>query len=92
MLFGGINANPQEKQIHAAIQQAEMENEIASSSQYYDQFASENGVQISYVAGTIDLADQNRFRTLIFRVSRGQVLSFIDEQTFEVKDSNGRKI
>jgi hypothetical protein len=50
-----------------------------------------DGVQISYMAGTIDNKEINAFTKLIYRASRGTVLCNFDHQTFKIKDLDGRE-
>jgi len=49
----------------------------------------EGGIQISYFAGTINDVEQQHFEKLIFRVSRGKVLTRFHEQSFQLKDFDG---
>lgn len=50
---------------------------------------SEQGVSIAYIAGTINASEQRSFEKLIFRISRGKVLTRFHEQSFILKDFDG---
>ena len=47
------------------------------------------GVSIAYLSGTIDHTEQARFEKLIFRTSRGKVLTRFHDQSFTIKDHDG---
>jgi len=49
----------------------------------------EYGVAIAYIAGTINNTEQRAFEKLIFRASRGKVLTRFHEQDFKIKDFDG---
>lgn len=49
----------------------------------------EVGVQISYLAGTINNSEKQIFEKLIYRASRGRVLTHFDDQVFTIKDFEG---
>ncbi len=49
----------------------------------------EHGVTISYISGTIPATEQRSFEKLIFRLSRGKVLTRFHERNFELKDFDG---
>eukprot|EP00347_Sterkiella_histriomuscorum_P000740 403374687 len=50
-------------------------------------------VQIRYVAGTIETADVERFRRILFRSLRGKVLSYLDESdNIKLQDFSGQNI
>lgn len=51
-----------------------------------------HGVQIGYLAGTIDVKDQNTFQKIIFRASRGKVLSYFAQQPCVLRDADGTEI
>lgn len=50
------------------------------------------GVQISYMAGTILLEEQVAFQRIIFRTTRGKVLTYFSPEPFELKTIDGDKI
>ena len=47
------------------------------------------GVSIAYVTGTINHTEQSQFEKLIFRSSRGKVLTRFHDQSFQIKDHDG---
>ena len=49
----------------------------------------EHGVTISYMSGTINATEQRAFEKLIFRMSRGKVLTRFHERNFELKEFDG---
>ena len=54
--------------------------------------ASESGLQqIAYLAGCINNTEQAVFEKLIFRASRGKVLTYFDQNSFTVKDYDGNE-
>ena len=48
------------------------------------------GVSIAYVSGTINHTEQRQFEKLIFRASRGKVLTRFHDQSFTIKDHDGQ--
>lgn len=54
-------------------------------------FNKEHGVQVGYLAGTINNTEKQTFEKLIYRASRGKVLCYFDEQGFTVKDFEGHE-
>ena len=52
-------------------------------------FNKEMGVQISYLAGTINNTEKQNFQKLIYRASRGRVLCYFDDSSFTIKDFEG---
>lgn len=53
--------------------------------------ASDGLQQIAYVAGTINHTEQTSFEKLIFRASRGKVLSYFDQNSFTIRDYDGNE-
>lgn len=49
------------------------------------------GVQISYMAGTIENKEISAFSKLIYRASRGTVLCNFNPQTFNITDIDGKE-
>ena len=49
----------------------------------------QHGVAIAYIAGTINNNEQRSFEKLMFRASRGKVLTRFHEQDFTIKDFDG---
>ncbi len=47
------------------------------------------GVSIAYISGTINYTEQRGFEKLIFRASRGKVLTRFHDQNFTLKDFDG---
>ena len=47
------------------------------------------GVSIAYMSGTILDTEQRQFEKLIFRTSRGKVLTRFHDQSFVIKDYDG---
>lgn len=60
------------------------------SSFWSNRSGNEHGVAIAYIAGTINHTEQAQFEKLIFRASRGKVLTRFHEQDFIVKDFEGQ--
>ena len=54
--------------------------------------ASFREVSIRYMAGTIDTEEILRFRRLLFRASRGKVLSYFEEIGENLKDFQGKNL
>lgn len=49
-------------------------------------------MSIRYVAGTIDVSEVDRFRRILFRSSRGKVLSFFDTNHIKINDFQGHMV
>ena len=49
----------------------------------------ENGVSITYIAGTINKNEKQIFEKLVYRASRGRALCHFDESNFTIKDFDG---
>ena len=51
----------------------------------------QNGVSIAYMSGTINHTEQRQFEKLMFRASRGKVLTRFHDQSFTIKDYDGNE-
>ena len=49
-------------------------------------------ISIRYIAGTINKDEVMRFKRLLFRVSRGKVLSYFEDIDVELKDFQGKNL
>ena len=49
----------------------------------------QTGISIAYMSGTINHTEQRQFEKLMFRASRGKVLTRFHDQSFTIKDYDG---
>lgn len=49
-------------------------------------------MSIKYMAGTIESEDIMRFKKLLFRATRGKVLSYLEDIEFPIKEFSGRSV